>query len=227
VVSGDVGSTLRAVVTASNSAGSASAVSAQTAVVVAGSGSATMTFSVAAGGDDGSVKASSMGGSGLYPPSESPSANASASGVGIRRSGPSFGGFEVRVGLLRFDTSGLPDGATITSAKLRLYVTDATSANSRSLVAEWYPVSSWPIDAADYAATAASTALAGTAIASLTTNASNTFVLQNLGSVSTTGATALRLHISGGQPSGENAVWFASFEDSSPEAQLEITYTAP
>ena len=49
-----------------------------------------------------------------------------------------FGGYEVRVGLLRFDTSALPDNATVTGATLKLYVTSAASADGRSLVGEWY-----------------------------------------------------------------------------------------
>jgi hypothetical protein len=166
-----------------------------------------------------------MAASGSYPPVEAPSADSGASTLGIRRSGPSFGGYEVRVGLLRFDTSPLPDGATITSAKLRLYVVSRTSANNRNLVAAWYPAASWPIDAADYTATAASTAHAGTAIGSLLVNTQNELALQNLSSISTTGSTGLRLHVDGGQPNGENGVWIAAFENSLPKAQLEITYT--
>ena len=55
VAAADVGATLRAVVTASNSAGSSEASSAQTALVIA-SGATTVTFSIAAGGDDGDVQ---------------------------------------------------------------------------------------------------------------------------------------------------------------------------
>jgi hypothetical protein len=43
--------------------------------------------------------------------------------------------------------------------------------------------------------------------------------------VSTTGWTALRLHVSGGQPAGDNYVQMAAFENSNPVAQLVVTYT--
>ena len=107
-------------------------------------------------------------------------------------------------------------------------MTGAGSADGRSLVGEWYDPANWPIDAADYTTGAATTALAGTAIQSLAVNQLNTIALQNLGSVSTGGYTALRLAISGGQPNGENVVYFAGFENGSqPAAQLVVSYTTP
>jgi hypothetical protein len=191
-----------------------------------------MSFSIAAGGDDGNVMVNDMTGSSggtpaPYPPTGAATSSATGPVVGVRRAGPVFGGYEVRVGLVRFDTSGLPDNATVTGASLKLYVTSAASADGRSLVGEWYPAN-WPIGAADYTSGAATTALTGTAIQSLAGNQTNTLALQNLGSVSTTGYTALRLEISGGQPTGENSVYFAAFENGSqPGAQLVVTYTLP
>ena len=56
-----------------------------------------------------------------------------------------FGGYEVLVPLLRFNTAALPDNATVTSATLRLYVTGKADADNRNLVGEWYSGASWPI----------------------------------------------------------------------------------
>ncbi|HUF83979.1 MAG TPA: PKD domain-containing protein, partial [Acidimicrobiia bacterium] len=221
---GDVGFTLRVSVTATNTAGSATASSDPSGVVEPAPSS--LSFTIAVGGDDGYVYSNSMGGSGAYPPDRPPVVSSTWGEVMLRRSGPVFGGYEVRVGLLRFDTSALPDGATVTSAVLRLHVTGGTSADARSLVAEWYDPSAWPIDAGDYTATAAGTAHAGTPIGSLALGVQNDLPLQNLALISTAGLTALRLHVDGGQPTGENKVSFAALENSSlPEAQLIVTYT--
>jgi hypothetical protein len=129
---------------------------------------------------------------------------------------------------MRFDTSALPDDATITSAKLRLYVTAKTNFDSRNLVAEWYPSSNWPIDSSDYVLSAAGTALAGADMSSITTGATNDFSLTGLSSIATTGYTGLRLLVDGGQPSGDNYVQIASFDNPTfPEPQLVVTYTTP
>jgi hypothetical protein len=134
-----------------------------------------------------------------------------------------YGGYEVRTALLHFNTSSLPVGATITSASLRLYVTSRTSANNRNLVGEWDNGAAWPLDGTDYTVTPSSTAAVGVAINSLTAAAVNALPLQNLGSISATGWTTIRLHVDGGQPSGDNGVFFGSFEAGTP-AQLVINW---
>ena len=229
VAAADVGATLRVAVTGSNSSGSSQASSSQTAVVTAAGTATTVTFDIATGADDGEVKANNMGTGAPYPPATTPTANTTATTFAVRRSGPVFSGYEVRVGLLRFDTSALPDGATVTGATLRLYVTGTDSDNGRSLVGEWYSAANWPIDSGDYTLNAAATAHAGTPISSLTVNSQNNFTLQNLASISTTGSTGLRLHVAGGAPNGENNVFFNSFENNNnnrPKPQLTVTYTS-
>ena len=134
------------------------------------------------------------------------------------------GHYRVTTSLLRFDTSGLPDGATITSASLVVRVNAKADGDNRSLVGEWYPASSWPIDAGDYSSNAGSSALAGADITGIATGQVNTFVLQNVSSVSTTGYTALRLGVSGGQPAADNYVQMASYESSLPEPQLVVSW---
>jgi hypothetical protein len=215
LTSSDVGSTVRVRITASNSAGSATATSAATGVVTG-----IATFAIGAGGDDGNVGPSDAP---SYPPATTanPFSTGTVFTAGRRYA---FGGFDVFVSLLRFDTSSLPDDATVTGATLRLYVTQKADADSRSLVGEWYGAGNWPIDAADYVLSSSGSAFTGGDVTQIRTGATNDFALSGLGSVSRTGATALRLHVDGGQPSGDNYVQFASFE-SGQKPQLIVTYT--
>jgi hypothetical protein len=184
-------------------------------------GPTTATMAVGVSGDDGDVSASGAS----YPPSSLEWNTAGSVLTAGRRF--AFGGYENLVGLIRFDTSTLPDNATITSAKLRLFVTGKADANNRNVVAEWYPTSSWPIDPTDYALTSSANALS-TDLTTLTVQASNDLTLTNLASISTTGTTALRLMIDGTQPSGDNYLQIASFDHPTlTEPRLLITYSTP
>ena len=224
VASADLGASLRVLVTASNTAGSAQAASAQTAAVTA-AGETTVTFSVGAGGDDGDVNISGAQ-SGGYPPTGTAAANSSGTLLTAGRR-LAFGNYQVLTSLLRFDTSSLPDNATVTSVKLRGYLTSVADADDRTLIGEWYSASSWPIDAGDWTLTPASNALTGTDIGTLTKNTTAELTLANPANLSLTGYSALRLGISGGQPNGDNHVQFASLEHSQPEPQLIVAYTLP
>ena len=62
-----------------------------------------------------------------------------------------------------------------------------------------------PIDSGGWTSTVSTSASTGNAISALTIGTQNDLTLQNLGSISLTGQTGLRLHIDGGQPSGENS----------------------
>jgi hypothetical protein len=217
----DVGRTIRVVVTASNGGGSQAATSAQTAVVVAAGSSTTVTFALAASGDDG--VASSSGAS--YPPGGAATAETSGNAVTMGRR-LAHSGYEVYAGLLRFDTSTIPDDATVTAATLRVQAIAKQNGDGRNLVGEWYGATNWPIDAADYALNNSGSALAGSPLAQITVGAQNDFALSGLGSLSKTGFTGLRLHVGGGQPSGDNYVLFASFDDPTlTEPRLVVTYS--
>jgi hypothetical protein len=126
---------------------------------------------------------------------------------------------------VRFDTSAIPDTATVTSATLRLYVTAKANADGRNLVGEWYDAANWPIDASDYTLNSSGSAFTGASIGQIRAGATNDFSLGGLASVSKTGYTGLRLHVDGGQPTGDNYVQFASFESTLPKPQLIVTYT--
>ena len=225
VVAADLGATLRVGVTGSNTAGSSEAFSAQTPAVTA-AGETTLTFNVSANADDGDVTVSGSVGSG-YPPSGAAAANSSGPvfTAGRRRA---FGNFQILVPLLRFDTSSLPDNATVTSAKLRLHVTGKADDDNRSLVGEWYPSSNWPIDPTDWTQTTGTSALVGADLTGIAVGTSNELNLSGVAAISVSGYTGLRLGISGGQPSGDNYLQIAALEHASnPEPQLVVTYTTP
>ena len=222
----DVGSRMRVVVTASNGAGSSSATSAATAVVAAQSTSGTLTFGVLADGDDGDAWVDEPQSAG-YPPVGAVSAVGVRSFFTVARRA-AFGNYKVFVGLLRFDTSALPDGATVTSAVLRLHVRGKADGDNRGLVGEWYGASNWPIDAGDWSLDSSGSALAAVDLTGIPVGSVSSFDLVGLGSVSRTGSTGLRLHLSGGQPSADNYLQLAAFEDSSlPEPQLVVSYAVP
>ena len=107
---------------------------------------------------------------------------------------------------LRFDTSPLPDNATVSSVKLRGYLTSVADDDDRTLIGEWYSAANWPIDPSDWTLTPTTTALPGTDITSLNKNSTVELTLANPSSLSLTGYSALRLGISGGQPNADNHV---------------------
>lgn len=181
------------------------------------------TFTVPASADDGFVFKEDN----IYPPGWSAIVNTTSASIVVRRS--YYGGvFNIYNGLLRWDTSSIPVGSTIISAQLRFFLTLLQYANSRSLRLEWYSSSNWPIDAGDYleneAGDAGSFALSG-----LTSSAYNTLNLATVTGIVVAGWTGMRLHITGGQPTGWNYVYFASKDnvDGYDPPQLIVTYTPP
>jgi hypothetical protein len=224
-VAADVGATLRVGVTGSNGAGSSEAFSAQTGAVAAAPSSGTTTFAATLAADDGYAEVVGPVG-GAYPPS----GTASVHGwelTGVSRSLVS-GSYQVGSALLRFNTSALPDDVTISSVRLRLFVTAKSDADARNLVGEWYPASSWPIGPEDWSLASSANALAGADLSPLLVNASNDVLLSNGTGVSLTGATGLRLHIDGGAPAGANMIQFASVENPTlTEPQLIVEWTRP
>lgn len=180
--------------------------------------SLTKVFKVILSADDGKVEGTDTS----YAPA---TGTATTNGATIAVTRSLVGSdYTVGVGLLRFDTASIPDDADIISAKLRLYVTATGDTDSRSLSAEWYATSNWPIAANDYTSTAASDAHTGTTIASLTTSAYNELTLTALTNISKTGYTGLRLHISGTAPTGANSVTFNGLDNDVLTPELSVTY---
>lgn len=180
------------------------------------------TFNVAAGGDDGSVARTGT----TYPPTGTiVTSTTSATLLATKRLSGST--YTVETELVRWDTSSLA-GSVITAAVLRLWSPNAPSnSDSRDITVEWYSASNWPIDNADWTSTVGTDAHAGTAVSTFTAGASHDLDLSNLGSINTAGYTGVRLHVSGGQPTGFNIAQFSSFEDGvNPVPKLVVTYQA-
>lgn len=188
----------------------------------------TAAVAVASSSDDGDVER----GSREYPPApDAPSyASSERRDLLVRRSKTKWPYQPVRVTVLRFDTSWLPDDAVVQAAELQLHFTEKTDSDSRSLVAEWYRNNPWGIGPGDWTWNDVSTAHTGTTLHDIATGRQNTFALTNLRSIDVRGATALRLHISRGTlaPTGPNDLSFAAFDDPRlPPPVLVVRYSAP
>lgn len=191
----------------------------------------TMTFTVAASGDDGTIQAWGA----TYPPSPSNVVTDSISVNAIRRDAASGGGtWVVDVGIVRWDTSGIPDDATVTSASARLRCTGIfDSGGGRSLTAEWYEAGTLGLE--DHSHTVGTDAHTGVLLSDLAEMAGvggiwdADFPLSNAAlHINKSGYTGLRFHISGDEPTGWDQVTWASFDNTNyPEAKLIVNYVYP
>lgn len=172
----------------------------------------TDTFYVSTGSDDGHVYRA--GSTGVYPPTGT--INVATTGA-YNYQRKMYSESAVWVSLVRFDTSSLPDDATITSATLTLNFA-AASFNSRYLNCEYYSFSS--ITTSDY-----TTNVGTTAFQANVTTGSQTFSLSNLSSINKSGYTGFRLGIDGGAPSQDHSYAFNAFEYSILDTKLTITYS--
>lgn len=183
------------------------------------------TFNIAASGDDGRAGSDVVG---SYPP-PAYDADTTLQAPAAERNFSAGPYYTVRVLLMRWDTSSLPDNAVVSAATLRAYIVGKGDADGRSFAVEWYSSANWPIDTGDYTATAANDAHSGTTIASIATSADNDFALANLTNINLTGYTGMRCHITGGQPSvGYNYVTMAHYDHTTEtEPRLLVTYAVP
>lgn len=181
----------------------------------------TDTFNIAASADDQWVYKNSG-----YPPSSAMARETSTTDIWVERS-PS----ELVNGLLKFNTSALPDNAVISDVVLRCYVLINANADSLSLTAGWY---AWDgASASDYSASPETSALSGVPFSGITTSTDNNFTLTDTSGwphVSRTSYTYLRLHVSqrasDATPSGSNLLTFASYDHTTlTEPRLLVTYT--
>ena len=129
---------------------------------------------------------------------------------------------------LRFDTSSIPDNATITAASLDLYATAKTDgANNYNLVADYYDFGGDALVIGDCIETS-SPAILTADLGAITLSAVNTFTITDLTGISKTGITGIRLTLSSGTPTVTNEVWFAASEHATAqEPRLTVTYTIP
>jgi hypothetical protein len=175
---------------------------------------------IAASGDDAMVNAADAS----YPPTTVDGTFTSEpTDVVVRRKDGAT--YRVRVGVMRFNTASIPDGATITSASLRLYPTFRVNTDTATFVAEWYAFDG-SAAAGDYTGVPSDTAHAGTAIGGLTLNSDQDFALQTLSNINKTGYTGLRLHIDElGSLTGDNQLQWSSWDHSTNAGpRLVVTY---
>ena len=182
----------------------------------------TTSFSVPGSGDDGYVNRKS----GVYPPGGTITTSTTAADLTVSRSF-ALSTYEIWVSVMRFDTSSLALAASISTAKLHLYGKSRTATDGRSLVLEWYDPSNWPISTAMYAETAPASPAGSVGLTVFLSTVDNAITLANADvNINQLGYTAVRAHISGGQPTGNNKVTIASWDDTTNAAPaLEITYT--
>lgn len=127
-------------------------------------------------------------------------------------------------GLLRFDTSGLPDDATITGATLSVWCATYSRTDALNVVFEYFDFASTN---SDYAVNPTGTVAATVLHSSLgPVNANNQIPLTDFSGISKTGNTSFRVHLTGGTPTASNWYYFAALEHTTlAEAQLIVTYT--
>jgi hypothetical protein len=185
-------------------------------------------FSVLATGDDGYVDAEGSTGT-TWPPDGAVTANTSGTTFLVRKLKASAF-TDLIMGLLRFDTSLLPDAATITAATLRLQITAVGNVTNRNIVAGYYDSSNWPISSGDWSGSDNPGSDAGTfALTGFSASTTKDLALSSPSSISKTGYTGFRLGVDGGIPSVNNddyRVEMAAVDHASlTEPLLLVTYT--
>ena len=185
-----------------------------------------VTFAVVAGGDDGINAKKGI----TYPPGGTVQFESSSTGIlAARKKVTGTLPYQIYNGLVRWNTSSLPDQSFIDQSWVTLSVDSVNDADNRAMTADWY--ANWPIDGGDYSQSALSTAnLFGAAGWDLSNipfsvgGTANNLMLVNLMSISRTSYTGLRFHINGGQPNGSNQVRAFSIEGTGTEPRLYVRY---
>lgn len=179
-----------------------------------------LNFDIPSNTDTGSVRKLN---SSIYPPNTTATVLDYGYGIQAQKYNNS-GSYTTIVGLLRFDTSGIQDGATITDAKLYLYCSYGVNQDSRNLNIEYYNFSS--VSESDYiddvGTNAANISL------TITNNATKEITLSNPNSyISKTGYTGFRMGVSGGQTTNgyQDVVIFNGRDYTNHIGRLVVTYT--
>jgi hypothetical protein len=123
----------------------------------------------------------------------------------------------------KFDTSPIPDNATITAAQLYLYLNSITNPESRTLAIEWYNPNNWSGPQVYQ-----QTPVSGNILSSWTPSVGWNGVGLDSSNISKTGYTAIRISASSTSPTPTqlNSWTFGAPGWSNPP-YIEVTYTLP
>ena len=174
-------------------------------------------------------------GTGLPWPPTGPGMNwwGSDQGIVMHAKNTTANGNSQLLGILPFDTSGLPDDATATAATVRLYATTVENPNALKLNAQWQSIGTGECLNAKYpdwyTETISGDAMDSMLVSSLNPNFYNEITLTNVNNISASGVTGLtfgigRANWSPTQDAPQNFVNFDGKDQANP-AQLVITYT--
>lgn len=183
-----------------------------------------MTFAIAAGADD----CYTGPGDTVYPPLTAPGVDATSPYAYAARdlSGTSYRVWNL---LLRWDTSALPDAATVTGATLRVYTFDQNASWGQPLIADWI---NWTVALDAYTENPPSNANSGYTYTTGSPNVDADITLANAAAnVSKTGMTGLRLNIKqatgDAAPTDFNYFGVRTYENTptTPAPRLIVDYT--
>jgi hypothetical protein len=195
-----------------------------------------VTIPIAAGADDGYISHDQA--PNAWPPVGGSGAvltDATAAGIRVRkvRHG-TFNFSQSSVGALIFDTSAIPDDATITAATLQVVVgvSNVQGSLAKTLDLEWYDFGAGIDDAGDWVENLVSASAGSVPFATWSAWADNATVnisLSNPTSINKSGETGIRIAHSSGDPGAgvqDNEVTFYAFENATfNEPRLVVTYT--
>lgn len=175
---------------------------------------------IAASADDGYTQKTAAS----FPPDAGTAFTSdSASSIFARRS---FDGafYTLGVGLLRFDTSSIPDDAEIQSVTLRIYVQGKTDTNTAQLGLEWYTWSP-SMGSGQYTSTLSNSAYGYTNFSSLSFGNQELTLTGITTGINKTGYTGIRIHVKTSvTPTGVNLLTLAAYDGGSNRPRLTVNY---
>jgi hypothetical protein len=134
--------------------------------------------------------------------------------------------YRINLTFLRFDTSSLPEDATISAGNLLLYCTEFVSPEETLFAADYYDFGGEPPVDGDWEATSSGDCITSFDLADLTGASVNTIPLTGFSGINKSGYTGIRIApANSNAPTVQNYALFASQEHAQQEPRLELTYT--
>ena len=180
-----------------------------------------LTFTIASAGDDGSEWRD-----GTFPPTGG--FHTDDGDIAYAAKGTNYS----NVALFRWDTSSIPDGATITEAEFRPYLNDGENGTDIfSLIGDYYDFGGEPSDSTDWTLTVSPSIFDPIHLGDLESNLLNgtqlSIPLTDLTGINVSGYTGIRCSLdAAGTPTTDNAAQLRTFEHTANQpAQLFVAYT--